>query len=305
MKILITLPDCNYYLWQMLVQINNFKKFGLDSDVTYLIGKSSIQKSSVLNNIILNSKTKCSFYVFNDERVNPKYSPSLRPYLLKKFFEAYPDKEKLTYFYTDPDVIFIKKPKLSDFEKDDVWYLSDTRSYLNSGYIKSKSEVLFKEMCEIVGIDPSIVEKNDDNAGGAQLIIKNTTSKFWEKVEKDCEALYVHMVKTSGKYCPEFPIQSWTAEMWATIWNAWYFEHKTKIVKQLDFSWATDEIKKWKTTTIYHNAGAVIDNGVYFLKTKYQISPFKQELKTSGDYCSHNYVKEIKETENNFQHLLF
>jgi hypothetical protein len=305
MKILITLPDCNYYLWQMLVQMNNFKKFGLDSEVTYLIGKNSIQKSSVLNNIMLKSNTKCNFYIFNDERQNKKYSPSLRPFLLKRFFENYPEKEKEVYFYSDPDVIFTKKPKLSDYENDNIWYLSDTRTYLNSTYIKSKGEQLFIEMCDIVKIDPKIVENNDDNAGGAQLIIKNTTTKFWEKVENDSEALYAHMINTSGKYNPEFPIQAWTAEMWATLWNAWYFGHETKIVKQLDFSWATDVMKKWKTTNIYHNAGAVIDNGIYFLKTKYQVSPFKQDLNCSDEYCSFNYVKEIKETENNFQNILF
>ena len=216
-----------------------------------------------------------------------------------------PEKAKEIYFYTDPDVIFIKKPKLTTFENDNVWYLSDTRSYLNSSYIKSKSEQLFIEMCGIVGIDPKIVEDNDDNAGGAQLIIKNTDSKFWEKVELDSENLYKHMLNTSTKYNPEFPIQAWTAEMWSTIWNAWYFGHETKIVEQLDFCWATDLIKKWKTTTIFHNAGAVIDDGTYFLKTKYQVSPFNKDLKCSNEYCSYNYVKEIKETEKNFHHIIF
>jgi hypothetical protein len=305
MKILVTLPDNNYYLWQMLVQINNFKKFGYDNEVIYLIGNRSIQRSQVLKNIIQKSNTNCSFYVFQDERQNPQYSPSLRPYLVKKFFENFPEKQKDVYFYTDPDVIFIKKFRLNDLEKGDTWYLSDTRSYLNSTYIKSKGSELFTEMCSIVGINPELVEANDENAGGAQLVIKNTTADFWAKVERDSEELFKHMIKTASKYHPEHPIQSWTAEMWATIWNAWLAGHETKISKRLDFSWATDVAKKWDTTNIYHNAGAVVDNGVYFLKTKYQVSPFKKELKCSDEYCSFNYVKEIKETENNFQNILF
>jgi len=305
MKFLIALPDSNYFLWQMLVQINNFKKLGLDEDVIYVIGKNSIQKSSVLTNIMTKTNSKCSFYIFNDERINPQYSSTLRPHILAKFFEKYPNAENEIFFYIDPDVIFTKKMKFADLEKSNTWYLSDTRSYISSQYIKSKSEELFHKMCEIVGINSNLVEENDENAGGAQYLMKNINADFWRKVEKDSENLYVFMVNSSHKYNPEHPIQAWTADMWAVLWNAWYFGHKTKIMKKLDFCWATDVIKKWENTNIYHNAGAVINNGYYFLKTQHQISPFNKELKCSKEYCSYNYVKEIKETENNFQNIIF
>jgi hypothetical protein len=305
MKILVALPDNNYFLWQMLVQMNNFKKFGLEHDVIYVIGKNSMQKSSILTNIMLKSNVRCNFYVYSDERDNPQYSSTLRPHILAKFFEEYPDMQKETFLYLDPDVIFTKKPKLNDLINDDIWYVSDTRSYIGVDYIKSKSLALFEEMCQIVGIDPAIVEANDDSAGGAQYVMKNVTVEFWKKVEKDSEELFRCMVNTSGKYSPQHPIQAWTADMWAVLWNAWYFGHETKIVKKLDFCWATDVIERWKKTNIYHNAGAVVNNGVYFLKTQHQISPFNKELTCSEEYCSSNYVKEIKETENNFQNILF
>jgi len=305
MKYLIALPDSNYFLWQMLVQINNFKKLGLDGDVIYVVGKRTMQKSNVLTDIISKNKTKCTIYVFQDEREDGQYSSTLRPHILAKFFEVYPNAEKETFFYLDPDVIFTKKMKLGDLERGNTWYLSDTRSYISSEYIKSKGELLFIEMCNIVGIDPHVVEGNDDSAGGAQYIMKNVTADFWLKVEKDSEALFNHMVKTSSRYNPEHPIQAWTADMWAVLWNAWYFGHTTKISKKLDFCWATDVVDKWKKTSIYHNAGAVIDNGYYFLKTQHQISPFNKELKCSDEYCSYNYVKEIKETEMEFSNILF
>lgn len=304
MKYLIALPDCDYYLWQILVQINNFRKLGIEDQLIYLIGKSTTQISQNLNKI-MNGGVKCSFFIFNDERINPEYSPSLKPYLLSKFFEKYPEKSKEIYFYTDPDVIFTKKMKLNDLENNDIWYLSDTKSYLNSKYIKSKSENLFVEMCNIVGIDSKIVEENDENAGGAQLIIKNTDYNFWNKVRNDSELLYKHMINTSNKYNPEYPIQAWTAEMWATLWNAWKYNYKTKIIKRLDFSWATDPIEKWDKTNIYHNAGAVIDNGEYFLKTNYQKSPFNKKINCGKKYCSYNYLNEVKETEKKFNKILF
>ena len=41
MKILIATLDHNYYLWQCLVQINNFMKYGYDEDTTYVISSSN------------------------------------------------------------------------------------------------------------------------------------------------------------------------------------------------------------------------------------------------------------------------
>jgi hypothetical protein len=188
---------------------------------------------------------------------------------------------------------------------DNVWYLSDTRSYLNSAYIKSKGEELFIEMCNIVKILPEIVQNNDNYAGGAQLLIKNTNVDFWEKVENDSEDLYKFMKTTEYKYNPNYPIQSWTAEMWATLWNAWLWGNETKIYDDFNFSCATDNIEKWNITNIYHNAGAVIDDGTYFLKTKYQLSPFNKIIECSNKYCSFNYLKEVRDTEINFKHIIF
>lgn len=305
MKFLIVLPDNNYFLWQMLVQMNNFKKFGFEKDAIYLIGKSSLVPNDNLLRILRKSGVKSEFHIYNDERKFPQYPSSLRPHLIAKFMEKNPEMENETFFYLDPDVIFTKKIKLNDLIDNNIWYLSDTRSYINSKYIRSKSDKLFFEMCQIVGINPKIVEKNDENAGGAQYLLKNTTVKFWKKVEKDSENLYEHMRNTSKEYNPEHPIQMWTADMWAVLWNAWLFGHETKIIKRFDFAWATDGIEKWKKVGIFHNAGAVLSNGEYFLKTDYQVSPFNRELTGKNIYCSFNYIKEIKETEENFSKVLF
>ena len=305
MKIIVTLPDNNYYLWQTLVQMHNFIKFGINDNVLYLIGKNSIQKSTILENIMLKTNSKFEFMILKDDRVNPKYPVSLRPFLMKKLFEKKPEYKEEAIFYIDPDMIFTKKINFNQFLKNNTWYLSNTKSYIDSNYIKSKSTKLFNEMCDIVGIDPKIVEINDNNAGGAQSIMKNLSYEYWEKVEADSEKLYQHMINTSHIYSPEYPIQFWTAEMWAQLWNAWLFGHETKISKKLDFCWATDEIKRWSEVGIYHNAGATINNGKYFIKTKYQNSPFNKELNCSDEYCSYMYVKEIKETENHYSNILF
>lgn len=305
MKFLIVLPEHNYYLWQMLVQMNNLKKHGYDGDTIYLIGRNGLNKSKILDNIIKKSKTRCTFYTYRDKRKNFEYSPSLTAHLISVFLRDYPEHQKENIFYLDPDVIFRKKIRFNDLEKNDIWYMSDTRSYLDSNYIKSKGEKLFIEMCDIVGIDPQIVKDNDNNAGGAQVLMKNTTPEFWRKVEEDSVKLYKHMIKTSSKYCPEAPIQAWTAEMWSLLWNAWLFGHQTKIIKRFNFSWATDSIEKWEKNNIHHNAGAINGNKHLFIKTNYQKSPFNQKIKCSDKYCSSKYVEEIKETEKNFNDIIF
>lgn len=306
MKILIVLPDHNYYLWQMLVQINNLKKFGYDKNAIYLIGKTSYNKSDNLKNIIRKSKSDCEFFVYNDERDDFIYSPAMTAHILSKFFKENPQYKEESFFYIDPDVIFRKKIRFNDLLKNNNWYLSDTKSYIGCDYIKGKSDELFKKMCDVVGIKTSIVEENDNDAGGAQILFKNVDYKFWDKIEKDSIALFKLMESTKTIYSSDSPIQSWTAEMWSLLWNTWLFGHTTKTIKRFDFCWATDTINRWEETNILHNAGVINENnGKLFMKTKYQTSPFKKEIKCSDKFCSYKYVEEIKDTEKNYRGILF
>ena len=285
MKILIATFDHNYYLWQTLVQINNFMKYGYDKDTIYVI--SSSNPSPVLKSIMESPKIKSKFFIYNDERQNSRYPSSLRPHILEKFFKEHPEYEQETLFYTDPDVIFTKRLDFTEMEQDDTWYLSDTRSYIDSRYIKSKSEELFKEMCEIVNVSPEEISANDDNAGGAQYLMKGVNAEFWKKCYDDMENLYIHMTETESKYNPQHPIQSWTSDMWAVFWNGIYFKHNIRLKPELDFSWATDNISRWYDTYIFHNAGIVGASDTHFCKIMYQTSPFNQDIKVSSDNCTY------------------
>jgi hypothetical protein len=304
MKIVIATFDHNYYLWQVLVQINNFIKHGYDVDTHYVL--SAPNPSPALKAMMECDRIKCKFHIYTDTRNASKYPSSLRPHILEKFFTEHPEFEKETILYTDPDVIFTKKLDFSEMEKDEYWHLSDTRSYIDTRYIKSKSEQLFKEMCQIARVTPESIEAIDDHAGGAQYLMKNVTAEFWKKVFIDCENLYNYMKSTESKYHPEHPIQSWTADMWAVLWNAVYFGHQVRINKDMDFSWATDNIKRWDETYIFHNAGiAGNGNDTHFSKVVYQLSPFNKEIKLRDDNCTFNYVKEIRETEENFKDIIW
>lgn len=304
MKFLVAVPDHQYYIWQVLVQINNFRKMGIEQDTVYVFGIFNGKPSDLLMSLVNSKNIKARFYLIHDTRDKKGYSSSLRPYILSQFYSIYGFRER-TICYLDPDVVFTKPLDFSQFEKDDTWYVSDTISYIGSEYIKSKSPELFKRMCEIVGVNPTIIDSHNQNSGGAQYIMKGVGAGFWNKVYHDCEALYLLMVSTSKDYCPEHPIQAWCADMWAVLWNGWYLDNEIKIHPDLAFCWASDTTNRWDETYIFHNAGVVVNDGNHFSKMHYQISPFHKEVLGKEDSCSYGYIKEIKETEINFPELIY
>src|SRR5690606_26016697 len=105
-------------------------------------------------------------------------------------FRKHPELKDETIFYHDCDIIFSKPLDFTPFLEDDVWYLSDTKSYIGSKYIKSKGHGIYEKMCGIVGLDPSVPEREEENSGGAQYLIRGVDHTFWEEVERRCEALY-------------------------------------------------------------------------------------------------------------------
>ena len=271
-------------------------------DLIYVVSIKN-KRSSKLNKI--QKETGVKIFTYKDERINSTYSPSITGHIMKKFMKEYPDYSKI-FFYLDPDVLFRKKPEYNNsIIKSNVWFLSDTKSYIDKEYIESKGKELLILMCEIVGISPEIIKKHNKNAGGAQYIMKNATSEFWGKVEKDSENLYDLMYKTKDKFNPEHPIQAWTAEMWAVLWNAWYFNNKTIIIKELDFSWATDKINKYENSNIFHNAGVINEKHLFNKGLYSNKHPFNDDFSyVTNKHCSFKYVEEILETKKNYKELI-
>lgn len=76
------------------------------------------------------------FYIcrYQNKKVYPS---SIRPHIIAKHFKTYPFLEKEVLFYHDSDIIFRTLPNWEELINDDIWYCSDTRSYLDSNYIKT------------------------------------------------------------------------------------------------------------------------------------------------------------------------
>jgi hypothetical protein len=123
--------------------------------------------------------------------------------------------------------------------------------------------------------------------------------RFWEKVYIDCESLYLNVNKMIADDKPSHAIQIWCADMWAVLWNLWFFDREVKVSPKLHFSWATSNIQDWTNNPIYHNAGVTGDNMKMFYKGGYiNRLPFDIKIESfNPNLCSYKYAEEILKTK--------
>lgn len=301
MRYLMVQPAINRFKWELQVQLTNLIDLGVEPEDIVLLFAINDNDKGIDNSIpsYFAEKYGVEVHSYQDERENKQYIPSIKPYLWMKFLQEDKSRETGTYFYMDADVIFRELPDLTGLgASESVWLCSDTDSYLSPKYIRSKGEQLFKDMQSIVGVD---VSDYDGKSGGAQWVIVNPKAEYWQKVYEDCTPLYNLMRRSEGKLIAEngsdyVPIQKWTAEMWSQLWNMQLFGVEPKIVKELDFCMAPDDISRWYETKIYHNAGATEANKDLFFKGKWvNSSPFRaSHSNVSKQKCSYKYVEAIK-----------
>jgi hypothetical protein len=300
-------PRLLYYAWQVEVMINNFIKHGINpNNIDILVAWNPNDLTSTPENIEVWNKlathySSVRFFFYQDTRQQPiHYISSIRPNILKQHFKAHSELESEVIFYHDCDVVFTKSPNWNKFLNDKIWYLSDTNSYINYDYIISKGQDVYDRMCKIIQINPLIPQLMNSNSGGAQYILKNINAEFWENVELDCEDLFYYITRLNEQKIKEdpshHPLQIWCADMWAVLWNGWLRGNETKVVPEMNFSWATDSKNRWEETTIFHNAG-VTESGNYFYKGEYiNDLPYNVEDTFNENFCSKLYFNEIKET---------
>ena len=299
-------PRIKFYAWQVEVMINNFIKNKVDpASIHVLVGWNSENETALEINSKpwekLSEKYKeVKFFQYPDSRSTPVvYVSSIRPHILAKHFEQYPELEKEVFLYHDCDVALTKEIDFSNHLKDDVWYGSDTGSYLNSQYILSKGKDVLDLMCSIVGIDPSIVERNSSGTIGAQYILKKIDSSFWLKVERDSVALFDQVTKLNNQKIlsiPDYhPLQIWCADMWAVLWNGWLRGIETRVSESMSFCWPNQPLEKWESSAFFHNSGVLDDQSNMFYKGKYMYAlPYGSRDIVNEHTCSYKYYQEIK-----------
>lgn len=294
-------PDVPYFHWQSEIYGFNFVKHGIKPENIHIIFGLTNNNHNPSEGALKLREKGYNIHFYIDGRDKKHYIPSIKPYLISKWIEEQPERGDLIFLH-DADIIFRELPNFENFLNNDINYCSDTKGYIAWSYLNnvcqryesahpnSKRLQLLQEMVDVVGIDIECVECNNDNSGGGQYIIKNTTSDFWYKVYDDSNKLYDKM----HDYHKRFPIslgeiQFWTAEMWSLLWNLWESGKETKIIPELDFSWATDSVSIFEKKPILHMAG-ITDN----LKT----TKFYK-----GEYINVNPLVKLKENFNHFDYV--
>ncbi len=284
-KYILCQPAITRFEWELEIFLTRMKKLGI-TNIILLFSKNNDKVPTYLK-----EKYNVEVHVYDDNRKDKSYIPSIRPYLWARFLQEDRTRENETYFYLDSDVIFREVPNVEP--NDIVWYGSDCESYLGVDYIDSKGKGLLEGMCMRIGVDPEIIRRERPVAG-AQWVIKNPKFEYWLKVYEDSIKLYKYL-----NTMPDNTIQKWTSEMWAQLWNTYLFGVNPKVNDELDFSWATDSVERYYDTKIYHNAGVIDDNQKLFFKGKYvHKSPFNDDLSfVDSTKASVKYVEAIREVE--------
>lgn len=331
LRILSAQPNDLYFNWQLRVQLNNLRKYGLSRRYTALIWKHSDRAGGNMFeeewDRLQKDYPEATFKFYEDpsgelHRIIKlmSYIPLLRPWLLHKYFEENPDHTKDTILYIDSDVVFTRQPNLDRLLHNDTCYLSDTKSYIAASYFDSKEKDVVPEKLEAYkkidvlddllkefGLNREIAVQNEQGSGGAQYLLKGIDAQFWMDVFQGCIKILINLRSVNRRFFENTDkgFQVWCADMWSILFNLWKKDYKTECPPEMDFCWATDPIEKWDKVQIYHDAGATSrnhDQAILFHKRESKYinnlgTPFEDDLSDVSDkYCSKNYVKEIEES---------
>jgi hypothetical protein len=291
-------PADNYYAWQTEVFIENFLEIGYSEDKIDVI--CGITDGVPVNWINLQVKyPDANFYFYHDTREDKTYGPSIRPHLLNKHFRRFDGLVDETFFYHDCDFLFTKYMDFAPFLNDDIWYLSNVRSYIGPEYIESKGIGLLEMMAKVVGICDCTVRARKESTGCAQRLIKNVGTEYWGQVEIDTVNLYKWLVGNKDRFGDNErnDIQIWTSDMWAELWNIWKpsFKRETATPDSFNFCWATCPIERMDEVYFMHNAGVMQSDKSLFFKGAYvNRNPYTVDSDVDPKRCSRAYYDHMK-----------
>ena len=299
LKFICAQPDDTYYTWQVHAWLESLRNLGHSDKAIVLVFTPNFRQSNQKWKQVEELYPEAEFAYFRDEHNISKhlglYVSILRPYTLARYWELHPELKDNAIFYCDCDVLFTDNFNIDAYIDDDINYLSDTNSYINASYFDGKiHQVLpdkledFKQIDVLddlgqkVGISREIAENYNMHSGGAQYLLKNIEGSFWEKMVGDTLTIRTYLLDINRKYFENenAGYQSWCADMWGLLWGLWAKGAETKVIPEMEFSWATDPIDKVHRLGIYHNAGVTSEtlNGFHaFYKGKYHegADPFK------------------------------
>jgi hypothetical protein len=332
LKFICAQPDDAYYTWQVHAWLESLRGHGQSDKAIVLVFTPNFRERNENWKQVEDLYPEATFAFIRDEHNISShlglYVSILRPYTLARYWEQHPELKDNAIFYCDCDILFTDSFSIDAYIDDDINYLSDTNSYINASYFDSKIEHalpskmeefrqidVLQEITSRVGISREIAEKYNMHSGGAQYLLKNIEGSFWEKMVGDTLMIRKYLLDINRKYFEneDRGYQSWCADMWGLLWGLWANGAETKVIPEMEFSWATDPIDKVQRLGIYHNAGVtseMLDGFRAFYKGKYHhgSDPFKdpniyeilkdEVSKTKGTYYYLTELLKIKEKYN-------
>lgn len=272
--------------------LTNIRSF-TDMEVVLLFSKPHDYNPSVPRYLV-NKYPGVRAFVYEDNRADKSYIPSIRPYLWWQYLKNHPERENETYFYIDSDIIFREFPDLASLNVSTKhWVGSDCNNYINYDYLKQveKGPQIISRMAQYCGIDwkqmvgvPGL---------GAHIVLANPTAEMWRKSYNRSNILWHYFDGVQSN------IQKWTAEMWAQLWTMVEHGIITETPKELDFCFSTDPLSRWDETKILHNSGVMEPNLGMFYKGKYQDqTPFGENFDwVDKSKCSRKYVDALEKVK--------
>jgi hypothetical protein len=301
-------PAIPKFLWEVEVYVNNFIEMGVNpNDIHVVLGleKDATEIPDQWKKLHKHFRGTTFFYI-KDTRPNTNtYQPSIQAHLLAKYWMQNSNMQKQSVFFHDSDFIFTKPFDFEPFLQDDIWYFSDTCSYIGANYIRSKGEEVFDKMMEIAGLDPQFVIDQEKNSGGAQKLLKNVPTSYWVDAFNMQIKLWNEIPPISRKIADQkqqqgeyyMQLQHWTMSMWAELWTAWKYGFEVNVPKEFNFHFAIDKIDRWLDRAFFHNSGVVgPDSGIFFKGMFDKQLPYGYEIQNPNkDVVGWKYFEYIQE----------
>jgi hypothetical protein len=311
MYYLTSCPDDYLFLWQLQMQHKNFIEVGIDLNKVIVV----VSYRDVINPrfIEYSEKSGVTFIFYADTIRDRKYIPTIRPFLFKRFHQDNPQFKHEYILYHDSDITFREVPFFEGM-KDYRWHLGDCVGYIGYQYLKTIGEDTLDKMCLLIGLFKDTLISKNLKSGGAQYFGKGLGFDYWSKVETDSEKLYFLINKVENDernyqalhntQLNENIIQSWTAGMWAELWNIWLSGFDTYVDPELDFSWGNHSKEQYAAKNIFHNSG-VNNNTEFFHKGSFiNVNPFEFNFNhINSNSAAFTYLELCKRTKQWLQDL--
>lgn len=305
-------PAIPRFTWEVEVYITNFLQMGVSPEQIHVVGGlvPSWDEIPLEWRKLREHFQGVNFFFYDDTRDGTNnYQPSIQAHLLEKHWLENPYLENESVFFHDADFIFTKPFDFTPFLQDDIWYFSDTVSYIGYDYISSKGDLIIDTMCSIADIDKELVKENQLNSGGAQKLIKKVPHWYW-KESFDLQLRWWREIPPISKKIDNekkendedyLQLQHWTMSMWAELWMGWIMGRETRVVKEFDFHFAIDNIDNWDNRYFFHNAGVTDANqGMFFKGIFNDKLPYGYEIPNMRDNVTgYKYYQLVQEVGKN------